>query len=79
MHGGPDGPRFGTIVAGGLGIEVTCWGPTSAAASAAPPIILLHHGFGSVAAWRSFPGRLAAALGPERPVGRLLAGGLRSI
>ncbi|MGJ8615411.1 MAG: alpha/beta fold hydrolase [Sulfitobacter sp.] len=48
------------LIAGGKSLEYACWGP--------PPfdaltIVLLHEGLGSVALWRDFPERLAAATG----------------
>ena len=45
---------------GGVGIEAAWWGPDPAAA---PTLVLLHEGLGSVALWRHTPALLAAATG----------------
>ncbi len=44
----------------GRRIEAAWWGPGPAAA---PSLVLLHEGLGSVGLWRDFPARLAAATG----------------
>jgi pimeloyl-ACP methyl ester carboxylesterase len=41
-------------------LETACWGPTP---DAAPTLVLLHEGLGSVSLWRDFPKRLADATG----------------
>ncbi|MBN9508763.1 MAG: alpha/beta fold hydrolase [Alphaproteobacteria bacterium] len=50
----------GRITIGGKALETAWWGP---APDAAPTLVLLHEGLGSVALWRSFPASLAAATG----------------
>lgn len=44
----------------GTTLETRWWGPGP---EAAPSLVLLHEGLGSVGLWRDFPGRLAAATG----------------
>ncbi|MBD0275164.1 MAG: alpha/beta hydrolase [Acetobacteraceae bacterium] len=44
----------------GRRLEAVWWGP---APEAAPTVVLLHEGLGSVSLWRDFPERLAAATG----------------
>ena len=41
----------------GVGLEAAWWGPP---AEAAPTLVLLHEGLGSVSLWRDIPARLAA-------------------
>ncbi len=48
------------ITAAGKRLEAVCHGPPP---GDAPTIVLLHEGLGSVAMWRDFPARLAAATG----------------
>ena len=45
---------------GGVELEGRCWGPPP---SAAPTLILLHEGLGSVGLWRDFPDQLAERTG----------------
>ncbi len=45
---------------GGKALEYACWGPVP---SAAPTIVMLHEGLGSVGLWRDLPERLAAVTG----------------
>lgn len=56
----PPTPRRGAIVLDGRRMESAWWGPEP---DAAPTIVLLHEGLGSVGLWRDFPARLAAATG----------------
>lgn len=44
----------------GVRLETACWGPHPAAA---PTLVLLHEGLGSVALWRDFPAKLSEATG----------------
>ena len=44
----------------GAALECRCWGPPP---GAAPTIVLLHEGLGSVAGWKDFPERLSARTG----------------
>ena len=46
--------------AGGKSLEYAAWGPEP---SAAPTLVLLHEGLGSVAQWRNFPQQLVDATG----------------
>lgn len=48
------------LTAGGKSLEYRCWGP---APDAAPTLVMLHEGLGSVGLWRDTPERLAAATG----------------
>lgn len=48
------------IEIGGASLEGRCWGP---APDAAPTIVLLHEGLGSVDLWRDFPEKLSRASG----------------
>ncbi|MBA98980.1 alpha/beta fold hydrolase [Sulfitobacter sp.] len=48
------------LKAGGKSLEYAAWGPEP---SAAPTIVLLHEGLGSVAQWRDFPQQLVDATG----------------
>ena len=56
---GQAGTRPG-IELDGSRLEAAWWGPGP---EAAPTILLLHEGLGSVSLWRDFPARLAAATG----------------
>lgn len=49
-----------TLTAGGKALEYACWGPEP---GAAPTIVMLHEGLGSVAMWRDLPQRLVDATG----------------
>lgn len=49
-----------TIEIAGTRLEAAWWGPEP---ERAPTLVLLHEGLGSVALWRDFPARLAAATG----------------
>ena len=54
-------PRRGSITLGdGRRVETAWWGPGP---DAAPSIVLLHEGLGSVSLWRDFPARVSAATG----------------
>jgi pimeloyl-ACP methyl ester carboxylesterase len=54
-------PRRGSVaLESGRLVETAWWGP---APEAAPSIVLLHEGLGSVSLWRDFPARVAAATG----------------
>lgn len=44
----------------GVALEYACWGPSP---DAAPTLVMLHEGLGSVAQWRDFPQVLAQATG----------------
>ncbi len=44
----------------GQALEYACWGP---APGAAPTLVLLHEGLGSIAQWKDWPAALAAATG----------------
>lgn len=48
------------IAAGGKSLEAQCWGPPP---DAAPTMVMLHEGLGSLALWRDFPGKVAEATG----------------
>lgn len=48
------------MIVNGVALEYACHGP---APEAAPTLVLLHEGLGSVALWRDFPAKLAAATG----------------
>ena len=50
----------GHLVVGGHRLEVAWHGPPP---GAAPTLVFLHEGLGSVSAWRDFPARVAAATG----------------
>jgi pimeloyl-ACP methyl ester carboxylesterase len=50
----------GPLVVGGHRLEVAWHGPPPAAA---PTLVFLHEGLGSVSAWRDFPARVASATG----------------
>jgi pimeloyl-ACP methyl ester carboxylesterase len=50
----------GHLVIGGHRLEVAWHGPPP---GAAPTLVFLHEGLGSVSAWRDFPARVAAATG----------------
>jgi pimeloyl-ACP methyl ester carboxylesterase len=52
--------RIGEIAIDGKRLESAWWGPTP---DAAPMLVLLHEGLGSVAQWRDFPESLVAATG----------------
>ena len=52
--------RHGEIAIDGKRLETAWWGP---APDAAPTLVLLHEGLGSVALWRDFPEVLVAATG----------------
>ena len=54
-----DGAR-GELVVDAVRLECACHGPSP---RDAPTLVLLHEGLGSVALWRDFPERLAAATG----------------
>ena len=51
---------MGGIVLDGGGVETAWWGPSP---DAAPTLVLLHEGLGSVGLWRGFPASLQAATG----------------
>jgi pimeloyl-ACP methyl ester carboxylesterase len=54
-------PRRGSITLDdGRRVETAWWGPGP---DAAPSIVLLHEGLGSVSLWRDFPARVSAATG----------------
>jgi pimeloyl-ACP methyl ester carboxylesterase len=53
-------PRPDAIAVGGRRLESAWWGPSP---DAAPTIVLLHEGLGSVGLWRDFPTLLAAETG----------------
>jgi pimeloyl-ACP methyl ester carboxylesterase len=53
-----EGPA--SLVVGGRRVEIAWHGPPP---DAAPTLVFLHEGLGSVSAWRDFPARLAAATG----------------
>lgn len=53
-------PRRGWLEIDGRRLETAWWGPEP---DAAPTLVLLHEGLGSVSLWRDFPERLAAATG----------------
>lgn len=53
-------PRDASLTLDGRRIEASWWGPGP---DAAPTLVLLHEGLGSVALWRGFPERLTAATG----------------
>ena len=48
-----------TVEAAGAGLEVSLYAGDAQAST----IVFLHEGLGSVAMWRDFPGRVAAATG----------------
>ncbi|QFT58717.1 haloalkane dehalogenase [Sulfitobacter sp. THAF37] len=48
------------LTVAGQGLEYACWGPPP---DAAPTLLMLHEGLGSIAQWRDLPSRLAAATG----------------
>jgi pimeloyl-ACP methyl ester carboxylesterase len=50
----------GELLIDGRRLEAAWWGPPP---EAAPTLVLLHEGLGSVGLWRDFPARLAAATG----------------
>lgn len=50
----------GRLTAGGMSLEVQCWGP---APQEAPTIVMLHEGLGSLGMWRDAPARIAEATG----------------
>jgi len=50
----------GRLQAGDYSLEYACWGPPP---EAAPTLVLLHEGLGSVAQWKDFPTRLSQATG----------------
>ena len=50
----------GRLDVGGVALEYACWGP---APDAAPTLVLLHEGLGSVAQWKDVPQTLADATG----------------
>jgi len=50
----------GRLTAGGKQLEYACFGPPP---EAAPTLVLVHEGLGSVTLWRDLPTRLAAATG----------------
>ena len=52
--------RAGDLILDGQRLEASWWGPPP---DAAPTLVLLHEGLGSVGLWRDFPARLAAATG----------------
>jgi pimeloyl-ACP methyl ester carboxylesterase len=52
--------RATRLVLDGIEVEAAWWGP---AADAAPTLVLLHEGLGSVALWRDTPGALAEMTG----------------
>lgn len=52
--------RDAPLEIGGKRLEAAWWGPRP---EAAPTLVLLHEGLGSVSLWRDFPERLAAATG----------------
>jgi hypothetical protein len=52
--------RDAPLEIGGKRLEAAWWGPGP---EAAPTLVLLHEGLGSVSLWRDFPERLAAATG----------------
>jgi len=53
-------PRTGWLALESGRLETAWWGPEP---DAAPSIVLLHQGLGSVSLWQDFPERLAAATG----------------
>lgn len=53
-------PRRGEILLDGRRLETAWWG---AGPEAAPSLVLLHEGLGSVGLWRDLPARLAAGTG----------------
>jgi pimeloyl-ACP methyl ester carboxylesterase len=55
-----DASARGRIAVGGRTLETAWWGP---APDAAPTLVLMHEGLGSVALWRGFPAAVAAASG----------------
>src|SRR5215218_8635154 len=52
--------RDAPLEIGGKRLEAAWWGPGP---EAAPTLVLLHEGLGSVSLWRDFPERLAATTG----------------
>ena len=52
--------RRSDLILDGQRLEASWWGPPP---DAAPTLVLLHEGLGSVGLWRDFPARLAAATG----------------
>jgi len=56
----PAAPRAAPLEIGGRRLEAAWWGPGP---DAAPTLVLLHEGLGSVSAWKDFPERLADATG----------------
>ena len=50
----------GVLVVAGVRVEIAWHGPPP---DAAPTLVLLHEGLGSVSVWRDFPARVAAATG----------------
>ena len=48
------------LTAGGRSLEYRWWGPGP---GAAPTLVMLHEGLGSLGLWRDFPARIAAATG----------------
>lgn len=50
----------GELTVAGHGLEYACWGPPP---SAAPTIVMLHEGLGSVGLWRDWSAELADATG----------------
>lgn len=54
-------PRRGSVaLADGRRVETAWWGPGP---EAAPSVVMLHEGLGSVSLWRDFPARVSAATG----------------
>ena len=50
----------GTVETAGHRLDYACWGP---APDAAPTLVMLHEGLGSVGLWRDWPAQLAEATG----------------